>query len=682
MRRLKKTLALILCFVMALGSFAYAEDIQPVTISIKDYEGHWAQTVIEKWLESGKISGYPDGSYKPDNNITRAEFVRMVNGIIDFDKKGEITYKDVSSSDWYYEYISVAQEVGYISGYSAEKFGPNDYITREQAATILARVQYLAGSADGVEKFSDKDKISAWAVESVGASAEAGFIGGYPDGSFKPLNNLTRAEALTMIDNVLVNGKNLVVYNDGTELKDLVVDGDLIIAKTVGDGNVYVTDVEVKGNLYVYGGGANSVYLNGVKVSKVVVDKDKIRLVLGEGTNVQEIEVAAETVLENKDGTVAKVTITGDNKITLSGNFDEVVVSGNGNIVLKDAVITKLVVNKPIVILGTGTIKTLVANADGIKFDSAVKIDKTELGEGVTEEPKRESSGGGGGGGGGYTPGPDPNAEHNVILSGDLIFKVSKNNKEKLDLSNENIENIKLQASYKKSDILSDVIKSEIDSLFEKDNLAIVNSNEFKTLIAPMFEKVSDPEKLYDVLDKIYRIDITTIKYNGEVIFDENGEIIEGKLPEDLRAYVVSNLTRLKNKLDKIDTDAIEDKIEAKIEEITADDKITDLELVGLFRELRPYYDKIVENNAEIIEELDKLFELLNDDNLVIEVVVGETTERFTKKHLDELKSIYDLYEIKLSDLEKGKTIGNTYTIGDYKVEYKIDLKLKLEELK
>lgn len=400
----KKVIAIILCLVMAIGSFstAFAD-----TTAANDYEGHWAQATIQKWIDEGRMSGYPDGSFKPNANITRAEFVKLVNGLIDYDTKGNISFSDVNTGDWFYDIISIANEIGYISGYPNKKFGPNDNITREQAAAILSRIQYLGENADVAKNFSDNAKISSWALGTVGAASDAGFINGYENGSFKPLNNLTRAEAVTMLDNVLMNAKNKVINKAGTELNDYVVEGDLIIAKTVGEGDVHLDNVSVTGSLYIYGGGANSLYFNNLKVNKIVVDKDKVRLVLGEGSVVEEIAVGSETVLQNDDGTVSKITITSDNKVTLSGEFDTVNVTGKSNIVLKDAKIQNLVAEKAINILGTGTIATLTANADGVKYDSTLKVTKTVEGEGVTEKPTTIPSGGGGSGGssgGGDTP--------------------------------------------------------------------------------------------------------------------------------------------------------------------------------------------------------------------------------------------------------------------------------------
>lgn len=402
MNKIKKTIAIILCLVLATSGLAFAEEVAVTSAPATDYAGHWAESTIQKWMDAGKISGYSDGSYKPDNNITRAEFVKLVNGTIDFSKKANVAYKDVTTADWFYDYVGIAQEIGYISGYSKDSFGPNDYITREQAASILARIQYLNGNVAAANKFSDKSKVSSWAAESVGAAYDAGFITGYNDGTFRPSNKLTRAEALTMLDNVLVNAKNVVVYKDGAELKDKVVEGDLVIAKTVGDGNVYLTNVEVKGEIKVLGGGLNSVYFNNVKVSNIEVLKDKVRLVFADGSVIENVITGSETVLENTDGTIAKITVTGEGEVTLTGKFDSVAVTGNANIVLDDAVITTLTVSQPITIEGTGTVATLEANADGIQFEAAVKITKTVTGEGVTEKPAVvvETSGGGGGGGG------------------------------------------------------------------------------------------------------------------------------------------------------------------------------------------------------------------------------------------------------------------------------------------
>ena len=464
MNNIKKIIAIVLSLVMVFGTFstAFAETSKGL-----DFEGHWAQTTIQKWIDESKISGYPDGSFKPDANITRAEFVKLVNGLIDFDTKGNIAFNDVKTGDWYYDVISIANEIGYISGYSDKQFGPNDNITREQAAAILSRIQYLGENANAAKEFSDNSKISVWALGSVGAASEAGFVKGYNDESFKPLNNLTRAEAVTMLDNVLVNAKNKVITKAGTELNDTVVEGDLIIAKTVGEGDVHLNNVEVKGSLYVYGGGNNSLYFNNVKVAKIIVEKNKVRLVLDDGTTVGEILANSEAKLENIGGTVAKVTINSDGKVALSGSFDEVVVESSADIVLNDAKIENLVVEKAINILGTGTIATLTANADGIQFDSTTKITKTVVGEGVTEKPVLIPSGGTGGPSGG-----DETATYKLVIG--VSYKPTTSTDIKATFTPEN--------TYSSTAIISDYLVSEVSSILS-DSAYTSTINDYLTKI-------------------------------------------------------------------------------------------------------------------------------------------------------------------------------------------------------
>lgn len=548
MKNFKKSISMILCLLLLLGSFVYADEIMPISAPVeKDYEGHWAQATIEKWLNEGKVSGYPDGGYKPDNKVTRAEFVKMVNGIIDYSKMSDITYKDVPASEWYYDYVRTAQNIGYISGYSSSVFGPNDYITREQAASILARIQYLKNSAAGADKFSDKNSLASWAVEAVGATSEAGFISGYVDGSFQPQKSLTRAEAITMLDNVLVNAKNKVVYNDGTELKDMVIEGDLIIAKTVGDGNVYLTNIEIKGGIQIYGGGINSLYFKNVKVAKIEVLKDKVRLVFEDGSIVEDIEVGTETVIENKDGEIQRITISDKEGVVLSGNLGEVTISGTDKVTLKDAVITKLIVEDKVTIYGKGTIKTLEAKADGITYEAAVKVDKVVLGEGVKTAPEaiKEDTGGGGGSGGG--PGGDPTPAKNPNIQ--IIIKTD--GQAKGDPYN--------SASYKDTDNFSEFLVKEAESIFNKAS----NSAAMDKYIEKLNNRI---DEIYVEGDKLYSVEgwEKAIEYlEGTEVENDVAALKTDILTDGISKEEIGKVFDLYDALDDGDTDKIAEKLEA-----------------------------------------------------------------------------------------------------------------------
>lgn len=555
MVKIKKIVAVVLCLIMAVSSFSLAFG------EAKDYEGHWAQETIQKWIDEGKISGYPDGSFKPDANVTRAEFVKMVNGIIDYDVKGSITFDDVKSSDWYYDFIRIAQEIGYISGYSKAQFGPNDNITREQAASILARIQYLGEDLEAAQKFVDKSTMSSWASGSVGAASNAGFINGYSDNSFKPLNKLTRAEAVTMLNNVLENAKNTVVYKAGTEIKDWVVEGDLIIAKTVGEGDVHLTNVTVTGNIYVYGGGLNSVYFNNVKAAKIVVEKDKVRLVLDGGSKIEELALGSEAVIENENGQIAKVTITADGKVTLSGSFDAVVVQGTGNLVLDNAKIKNLVVEEKITITGKGTIETMTANADGIQYEAAIKINKVETGSGVTEKPaeiKEEPSGGGGGGTGGGESTTKPVVSITAVFDGGTPVTIGP-----------------VQADYTSSSIISDVLVAKLEELIPGNESKL--SPYLSSLEGKLREISIDGTPLYDgvaINDDVWN---KVIDNRAVLPFsDEELAMLKMSLEGELKVADLLNILSLheayRNESGALDLESIEntvDKIKEKADEIT-----------------------------------------------------------------------------------------------------------------
>jgi hypothetical protein len=180
--------------------------VKPVTpttpkVTLTDISGHWAQANIQKLVEAGAISGYPDKTFKPDANITRAEFaVTLVKALKLAPKNGKV-FTD-TADHWAKDSIATAQAYGIISGYSDTEFGPDDKITREQMAVMITKAANLAAK-DNVKTFTDSAKVSAWAEDAVAAASSNGIISGYPDGSFKPQANATRAEAVTVIVKIL-----------------------------------------------------------------------------------------------------------------------------------------------------------------------------------------------------------------------------------------------------------------------------------------------------------------------------------------------------------------------------------------------------------------------------------------------------------------------------------------------
>lgn len=165
--------------------------------SLKDITGHWAVDNIKKLVSLGAISGYPDGTFKPDSQITRGEFAKVLVKAFKLEQKSGKVFAD-TTGHWAKDYIATAAASGIVNGYSETTFGPDDLITREQAAAMIVRAAKLQ-AATTAKEFTDSNQISTWAESAVVTATANSIISGYPDNSFKPQNNATRAEAITMI---------------------------------------------------------------------------------------------------------------------------------------------------------------------------------------------------------------------------------------------------------------------------------------------------------------------------------------------------------------------------------------------------------------------------------------------------------------------------------------------------
>ena len=109
----------------------------PAMAAPSDIAGHWAESVITQWQSKGLIQGYEDGTFKPGNTITRAEFVTLMNNAKGFWSEGSINFSDVKNGSWFYSAVARAVAAGYVKGYSDGSFKPNNNIARGQMAKIL-----------------------------------------------------------------------------------------------------------------------------------------------------------------------------------------------------------------------------------------------------------------------------------------------------------------------------------------------------------------------------------------------------------------------------------------------------------------------------------------------------------------------------------------------------------------
>ena len=133
----------------------------------------------------------PDNIFRPNNHMTRTEFIKTVNKVFNFTASGQIKFNNVPINSWYYNDIAIASELGYINGKSDHEV----YITRQEAAKIVATIKGCVDyNYDNINKFIDENNIADWAKPYVEGVIESGYMNGLPGNIFAPMNYISRAK--------------------------------------------------------------------------------------------------------------------------------------------------------------------------------------------------------------------------------------------------------------------------------------------------------------------------------------------------------------------------------------------------------------------------------------------------------------------------------------------------------
>lgn len=234
--RFTSTLIIVLLLINIFSFNSYA---------INDVKDHWAEKVILEWTNNGLARGYPDNTFKPNNHITRAEFMNLVNNAFLFTKEESIEFADVQEDKWYYSAIKRAKAAGYITGFPDGTIKPENPITRQEVAAIIARILNLEKYEEGGEAFVDKDKFT-WSKGYIGAVTKEKYMVGYPDGSFKPTRYISRAEAIYALDNVLKKtAPEIIAKQDflGITYIQLLWNKELVPSTVTANGQELIYDV-------------------------------------------------------------------------------------------------------------------------------------------------------------------------------------------------------------------------------------------------------------------------------------------------------------------------------------------------------------------------------------------------------------------------------------------------------
>ena len=233
-------------------------------------DGKWYDDVMNEFIDAGYLSGYTDGTFGPNRSMTRAEFMTVINRVMEYteqDTAAAEKFTDVNKTKWYFKEVAIALKAGYTKGTSATTMAPNATITRQEAMTMLASIKGLELKSKeesrkdlekNVAKFVDVKDVANWAVDYVAAAVKDGIVTGskQKDGlAIAPKRLLTRAEGVSMLNHLVEDTGVFVIMN--------VPYADFYAAEGTENINAAAIDAETSatakaGNYSITGGGYHS----------------------------------------------------------------------------------------------------------------------------------------------------------------------------------------------------------------------------------------------------------------------------------------------------------------------------------------------------------------------------------------------------------------------------------------
>lgn len=436
--------------------------LQPGAAS--DMQGHWAEKQLSDWMNRGLISGYPDGTVRPNAAISRIEFVALANRLFGYAEGKEVAYADVPEEAWYAKDVKAAAAAGYANGYPDGTFRPNKPLSRVEAVVMLAKLVPMIAQegVDSLNGFKDQGTVPAYGRDSLDVAIRWGYVKGYPDQTVRPFASLTRAEAVALLDPILQQAKpneeggreapaltlqaagtygpatgSFAVAGDlrmnapGTVLRNVVVKGDLVVGQSVGDGDVFFDRVKVLGTTTINGGGEHSVHVDDSDLNDVYINRidGRVRVVIGGTTAIDQVIVESEASIESEASTgsgVGGVSISADGDVTLSGNFGHVEVESGARVTVASGTIGQMIVNEgsgasaitlgegvqvgemalhgTAIVQGEGEIVKAIVDSPNASFEKKPgSVEVTDRGSVISD-----TANGAGGSGGTFTPPSNP----------------------------------------------------------------------------------------------------------------------------------------------------------------------------------------------------------------------------------------------------------------------------------
>ena len=585
----KKRICMALAAALSLSLAVSATALAAIP---SDIGGHWAQGTIIQWTSNGYIAGYPDGTFKPDNSITRAEFVVMVNKAMGYNKRGNAYFSDVSAAHWAYAEIMKGVEAGYITGNGDGTFRPDAPVTRQEAAVMISKILGLDQDYASAAKYVDYRYIPSWAAGYVGAVSKAGIMTGYPDGDFKSDRVLTRAESVVSLDKTKnYDGKveedkdDREVFEDyrltSSSLSDKIIKGDLIISSSLSNRNVSLDNVKVEGKLIVEGG--KTVTADDCEISELEMNRSDVefdatgRTKVGKTTFEKYGKLSgsgySKVIIDDEfnsyielDANIDYVELDADTNVRLLENcvietFEATKNADNATVNFNKAEVEDMDIYDAIRITGRGDINNMTVYKSGVK--SSIRPDHLDRRNGASRPDYTSTSSGDVG----YNPGSrydDLTASRDKLYKGGRYDDVKVTADGGVTLKNMTIYgNLTIDKDVENGNVhLEDLdIRGKVYIYGGGQNTVSFEDCQIEGNIYAKKDYKDTPVGLY--------IDGDTVEnFDGDLYIDDDGAILEngGKLD---KVYVLT-----KSKVE-IDTDVKNLYVSAKTEKITIKSGVT-----------------------------------------------------------------------------------------------------------
>ena len=193
---MKKTIVLLIVLVFTV--FNASANLFFYDVNINTQGG----MAIYAMSQKGIISGYGNGFFGPEDTLTRAQAVKIINKVFSYTVPAEINFPDVENSAWYYNDVAIGVNAGYIKGYESGLFGPEDTLTREQICVMLDNIMHFVMLPGEI---TVKDEVSPWAYESVKKVLSNRLDSLDSSGNYRAKEDITREEACVILSQFVMD---------------------------------------------------------------------------------------------------------------------------------------------------------------------------------------------------------------------------------------------------------------------------------------------------------------------------------------------------------------------------------------------------------------------------------------------------------------------------------------------